>query len=67
MWESAPLTQLGSFTDPVEGWLRSGPARAWHTFIGGRHVLDSGELQLAALEENIVGHTRAARAMQGLS
>ncbi|WP_146341063.1 amidohydrolase family protein [Nesterenkonia sp. NBAIMH1] len=67
VWESAPLTQLGSFTDPVEGWLRSGPARAWHTFIGGRHVLDSGELQLAALEENIVGHSRAARAMQGLS
>ncbi|GAA1135829.1 amidohydrolase family protein [Nesterenkonia lutea] len=66
MWESAPLSQTGAFTDPVEAWLRSGPARAWHTLVAGRPLIEAGELQLASLEDILPRHRAAARTMQGL-
>ncbi|MDN8972041.1 amidohydrolase family protein, partial [Staphylococcus aureus] len=31
VWETHPVALAGALTDPVEGWLRTGPARAWHT------------------------------------
>ncbi|MBE1514492.1 amidohydrolase family protein [Nesterenkonia halotolerans] len=66
MWESAPLSQTGAFTDPVEAWLRSGPARAWHSFVAGRALIESGELKLSGLEDILPRHRAAARTMQGL-
>ncbi|MGO2110628.1 MAG: amidohydrolase family protein [Pseudoclavibacter sp.] len=65
VWESSPLSQTGSLTDPVEGWLRSGPARAWHTFVAGKPLVESGELRLPAIEEIVARHRTAAAAMQG--
>ncbi|PRZ14942.1 amidohydrolase family protein [Nesterenkonia sandarakina] len=66
MWESAPLSQTGAFTDPVEAWVRSGPARAWHSFVDGKALIESGELKLAGLENILPRHRAAARTMQGL-
>lgn len=67
IWESDPLTQLGSLTDPVEGWLRSGPAKAWHSLVAGKQLVAEGRPQLANLDAVIRGHTQAATAMQAIS
>lgn len=66
IWESDRLAQTGVLTDPVEGWLRSGPSRAHDVFVNGVQRLAQGELQLAGLDDVIAGHTRAAAAMQGI-
>lgn len=67
IWESAPLSQTGSLTDPVEGWLRSGPARPWHVFVAGKQLVDTGELRLQQLDEVLTRHHAAAKAVQGVS
>lgn len=66
VWQSDPLAQAGALTDPVEAWLRSGPARAWHTYVAGRPLVEDGELTLAALEDVLPRHRAAAAAMQGV-
>ncbi len=67
IWESSPLSQAGVLTDRVEGWLRSGPARAQDTFVAGRRLVAGGELQLAGLDDVLSRHRTAAAAMQGVS
>lgn len=66
VWESSPLSQAGVLTDPVEGWLRSGPSRARDTFVGGRRLVAGGELQVAGLEDILTRHRAAAARMQEL-
>jgi 8-oxoguanine deaminase len=41
----------GALTDPVEAWLRCGPARAWTTVVGGRTLVDRGEPVLPGLTD----------------
>ncbi|GFZ76820.1 8-oxoguanine deaminase [Nesterenkonia alkaliphila] len=65
IWSSAQLSQAGVLTDPVEGWLRSGPARAHTVLVNGTERLSEGQLQLPGLNDVLAGHRRAAEAMQG--
>jgi 8-oxoguanine deaminase len=51
-------------SDPVEAWLRCGPARAWTTVVGGRVIVDRGEPVLPGLAEALRDHGRIARRMQ---
>lgn len=67
IWESAPLSQAGALTDPVEGWLRSGPASGWCVMVAGKSLVDSGQLQLDALDDVLPRHARAAAQMQGIA
>ncbi len=64
IWDSARLSQTGVLTDPVEGWLRSGPARAHTVFVNGGERLTQGQLQLPGLEDVVARHRTAAEAMQ---
>lgn len=65
IWESSSLSQTGVLTDPVEGWLRSGPARAYAAFVNGIERLSQGELLLPGLEGVVADHRHAAQQMQG--
>ncbi|NKX50489.1 amidohydrolase family protein, partial [Arthrobacter deserti] len=67
VWETHPVALAGVLTDPVEGWLRTGPARAWHTFVAGRLLVEDGEPAAAALSEVLRRHRAAAARMQQLS
>lgn len=67
VWESAPLALAGAQTDPVESWLRSGPARPWHSFVAGAQLIDASELRLSGLEDVLTRHAAAAAAIQGLN
>ncbi len=66
IWESDRLSQAGVLTDRVEGWLRSGPARARDTFVAGRRLVAGGELQLAGIEDVLARHRTAAARIQGI-
>ncbi|MGJ9373494.1 amidohydrolase family protein [Nesterenkonia sp. CF4.4] len=67
IWESSPLSQAGALTDPVEGWLRSGPASGWYVLVAGNPLVESGELKLRELDDVLPRHAAAAAAMQGLN
>lgn len=67
IWESSWLSQTGVLTDPVEGWLRSGPARAHWVFVQGKERLSQGELLLERLNDVVTAHRAAAAHMQGVS
>ena len=44
VWRLTGPTFAGALADPVEAWLRCGPTAAWHTIVGGRAVVRSGEI-----------------------
>ncbi|WCH96447.1 8-oxoguanine deaminase [Streptomyces moderatus] len=67
VWDLHEVALAGALSDPVEAWLRCGPARAWTTVVGGRVLVDRGEPRLRGLVEALRAHGAAARAMQGRS
>jgi 8-oxoguanine deaminase len=67
VWETHPVALAGALSDPVEAWLRTGPARAWHTFVAGRPLVRNGEPVASALAEVLARHRAAAGRLQGLS
>jgi 8-oxoguanine deaminase len=64
VWETHPVALAGALTDPVEGWLRTGPARAWHTLVAGQVLVEEGVPTAAALEDILVRHRAAATRLQ---
>jgi cytosine/adenosine deaminase-related metal-dependent hydrolase len=54
----------GVLDDPIEGWLRSGPAAAHHTIVGGNPVVESGELVSPKVDEMLTTHNTIARRFQ---
>ncbi len=53
-------------TDPVEGWLRCGPASAKHTVIAGKVVVGDGQLADERLDERLAAHRQVAQRFQSL-
>ncbi len=56
----------GAEADPVEAWLRCGPASAWATVVAGRLVVAEGRPTHPGLEEMLALHRRHARRIQRL-
>jgi cytosine/adenosine deaminase-related metal-dependent hydrolase len=63
-WRLDGLAFSGAVSDPVEAWLRGGPASAWHTVIAGRPLIEAGDLTVAGLDGKLADHRRAAEAVQ---
>ncbi|MER6125739.1 8-oxoguanine deaminase [Streptomyces sp. NPDC001795] len=66
VWDLPEVALAGAVSDPVEAWLRCGPARAWTTVVGGRILVDRGEPALPALTDTLREHGRIARRVQGI-
>ncbi|MDI2126083.1 8-oxoguanine deaminase [Yinghuangia seranimata] len=64
VWHMDDVALAGAHTDPVEAWLRCGPARAHTTVVNGRVLVDGGELALPALPDMLAAHRRISRAWQ---
>jgi cytosine/adenosine deaminase-related metal-dependent hydrolase len=64
-WRLDGLGFSGAVSDPVEAWLRGGPASAWHTVVAGNPLVEAGELTVAGLEEKMAEHRRVATELQG--
>ena len=56
----------GALTDPVEAWLRCGPAAARHTVVAGRVLVRDGTLTVPGVEEKLREHAAAAARIQDL-
>jgi len=65
-WSLEGLAYAGALTDPVEAWLRCGPAAARHTVVAGRVLVDSGVLAATGVEDILARHARAAARIQRL-
>jgi cytosine/adenosine deaminase-related metal-dependent hydrolase len=64
VWRLDGPTFAGAIADPIEAWLRCGPASAWHTIVHGRFVVRDGRLTHPEVEAMLRTHHRIAREMQ---
>lgn len=66
IWEMDPISSAGAWSDPVEALLRCAPAKAWSTIVGGRVLVEGGEVRLGGLPDALRSHERIARRLQRL-
>jgi cytosine/adenosine deaminase-related metal-dependent hydrolase len=67
VWEQRGPLFAGAHSDPVEAWLRCGPAMARHTVVAGRVLVRDGYPTDPGLTEALAGHARVARRLQAMS
>ena len=66
-WPQQGVQYAGALVDPVEAWLRCGPAAARHTIVAGRVLVRDGTLTAPGVEEKLRLHAAAAARIQGVS
>jgi cytosine/adenosine deaminase-related metal-dependent hydrolase len=66
IWSLTGPLFAGAVADPIEAWLRCGPAGARDTIVGGAPVVRDGALVSDRVDELLVAHDRLARRIQQL-
>lgn len=64
IWHASDVALAVALTDPVEAWLRCGPAVAGTTIVAGKVLVENGEPVMAALGDVLREHARQARRIQ---
>ena len=64
VWSLDGPQYAGVVTDPIEGWLRCGPATAKHTIVNGVSVVRHHQLVSNKVDAMLSNHARLARHMQ---
>jgi cytosine/adenosine deaminase-related metal-dependent hydrolase len=67
VWSLTGPSFAGAIADPVEAWLRCGPAAAKHTVVHGRVVVRDGQVTHPALDEMLKSHHSISSRIQQLS
>ena len=67
VWSLTGPSFAGAIADPVEAWLRCGPASAKHTVVHGRVVVRDGQLTHPALDDMLKSHHSISSRIQQLS
>jgi len=67
VWSLTGPSFAGAIADPIEGWLRCGPASAKHTVVHGRVVVRDGQLTHPALDDMLKSHHSISSRIQKLS
>jgi cytosine/adenosine deaminase-related metal-dependent hydrolase len=67
VWSLTGPSFAGAIADPVEGWLRCGPASAKHTVVHGRVVVRDGQVTHPALDDMLKSHNSISSRIQQLS
>jgi cytosine/adenosine deaminase-related metal-dependent hydrolase len=65
-WPQEGVQYAGALVDPVEAWLRCGPAAARHTVVAGRALVRDGALTAPGTADILARHATAAARIQGL-
>jgi cytosine/adenosine deaminase-related metal-dependent hydrolase len=65
-WPQEGISFAGALTDPVEAWLRCGPAAARHTVVAGRVIVRDGALTVPGVDQILARHAAAAARIQRL-
>ena len=66
VWSLTGPSFAGALADPIEAWLRCGPAGARDTVVHGRQVVRGAALVSSRLDEMLAAHDRLARRIQRL-
>ncbi|MDH4985459.1 8-oxoguanine deaminase [Aminobacter anthyllidis] len=66
VWSMSDVALAGAHTDPVEAWLRCGPATAGTTIVNGKILVEDGQPVMPELSDVLREHSRHARRMQCL-
>jgi cytosine/adenosine deaminase-related metal-dependent hydrolase len=64
VWDLDGVTFAGALSDPIEAWLRCGPASARHTVVAGRSVVTDGVPVHGGLDEQLAVHRRVSARLQ---
>jgi cytosine/adenosine deaminase-related metal-dependent hydrolase len=64
VWSLEGPAFAGAIADPVEAWLRCGPAAPRHTVVHGRFVVEDGAVVSPRLGEMLARHRALAARMQ---
>lgn len=64
VWSLEGPQFAGVIDDPIEGWLRCGPAGAKHTIVHGRIVVENHRIVSTKMDEMLATHRRLATSMQ---
>ena len=64
LWRMDGISHAGALRDPVVALLHGGPVTAWATYVGGRPVVDRGELVNVDVDAEVMRHTTSARRLQ---
>ncbi len=67
VWRLTGPSFSGAVADPVEAWLRCGPAAAWHTVVHGRFVVRDGHAVHPDLPHVLRAHAAHATRIQQLA
>lgn len=67
VWSLTGPSYAGALADPVEAWLRCGPASARDTIVHGRPIVRAGALESPAVETMLAEHARLAARVQRLA
>jgi cytosine/adenosine deaminase-related metal-dependent hydrolase len=64
VWPLVGPSFAGAIADPVEAWLRCGPAAVRHTVVAGRPIVRDGAIVDARLDEMLTTHRDFSTAIQ---
>ncbi|GAB6968607.1 8-oxoguanine deaminase [Komagataeibacter kakiaceti JCM 25156] len=64
LWHMSDVALAGAVTDPVEAWLRCGPAVAHTTIVNGRVLVENCEPRQTGLTDVLRAHAAQARRIQ---
>ncbi|MCX6459461.1 MAG: amidohydrolase family protein [Actinobacteria bacterium] len=64
LWRMDGVAHAGALRDPVVGLLHGGPINAWATYVGGRPIVQRGELVGVDVGAEVSRHTAAATRLQ---
>ncbi|MEO6651457.1 MAG: 8-oxoguanine deaminase [Ilumatobacteraceae bacterium] len=66
VWSLTGPIFAGAVADPIEAWLRCGPASARDTVVAGRPIVRNGVLTSDRVDEMLTQHARLSRRIQRL-
>lgn len=66
IWSMSDVALAGALSDPVEAWLRCGPAVAGTTIVNGVPLVEDGLPNMHGLDDILRRHEVQARRIQGL-
>jgi cytosine/adenosine deaminase-related metal-dependent hydrolase len=66
IWSLTGPAFAGAVADPVEAWLRCGPAGARDTIVNGRPVVRDGRLVSSRVDDLLAAHHRLSHRLQQL-
>ena len=66
VWKLDGPVFAGAVADPIEAWVRCGPAAAWRTIVNGQTIVQEGQLLEPYLEEHLLNHAVNSARIQRL-